>query len=141
MSGEVQPQGGNKLELISFKRVRSFQKGSKTQYFISTRTEGRNYMVFFFFFFWHHFLNKLSFCHLFHMSSESCHCLTAPYSDSNTPSSPNSVMRRASQMISFKVLLILSAAPTSVCPQTWTERPRTQVFPQQLQNFAHPDLA
>lgn len=125
MSGEIRPQGGNKLELISLNRVWSFRRGSKRQ-FINYMNWGLKWHCWVFF--WHQFLNNISFCQPFHMSSESCHCLLTPNSNTSTSSSPSSRIRWVSLMILFKAHLILLAATTSVWSQTQTEKPRTRIF-------------
>lgn len=135
MSGDVQPQGGNKLQLISLNSVWSFRKGSKRQ-FISYKNRGLKWHCWFFF--WHRFLNNLSFCQPFHMTSESCHGLTIPYSNTSPSSSPSSRICWVSLMISFKVHLILLAATTLVCSQTQTERPRTHTFSSVAAEFGTP---
>lgn len=81
---------------------------------------------------------NLSFCTPFHMSSESCHGLTTPYSNTSTSSSPSSRICWVSLMISFKVHLILLAAMTSVCSQTQTERPRAHIFSSVAVEFGTP---
>lgn len=125
MSGNVQPQGGYKLEIISFKRAWSFRKGSK-RHFISyiTRTECWNGTVIFF---WHHFLSKLCFCQPFHMSSGSCHCLIASSSRSSISTSPCSICW-ASLLISFKLHLILLSVPMSVSHRLCLRSPGLRFF-------------
>lgn len=77
--------------------------------------------------FWHHFLSKLCFCQPFHVSSESCHCLTSPSSHSSISTSPNSVSW-ASLLISFKVHLILLSAPMSVSHRLCLRSPGLRYF-------------